>query len=32
MGENEIKKLIIELSDERLITPSGLLQVVHPTL
>ena len=24
MGENEIKKLIIELSDERLITPSGL--------
>lgn len=24
MGENEMKKLIIELSDERLITPSGL--------
>ena len=24
MGENEIKKLIIELSDEHLITPSGL--------
>lgn len=23
MGENEMKKLIIELSDERLITPSG---------